>query len=67
MHFFRSSAWALPASAAPPGSGSTQGLSRCSSDNQGTDPAFATLILLVDEGRLSIFNREPPELPTGKG
>jgi hypothetical protein len=25
--------------------------------------AFATLILLVDEGRLSIFNREPPKLP----
>ena len=25
--------------------------------------AFATLILLVDEGRLSIFNRKPPKLP----
>jgi hypothetical protein len=28
--------------------------------------AFATLVLCVDEGHLSIFNRTPPKLPASK-
>jgi hypothetical protein len=34
-------------------------------ENTGFSTAFATLTLLVPEGRLSVYNRTPPKLPRG--